>query len=68
MGSAVGIVQMLQHLDDVQLVGPALAVALLCPLYGHLLAMAIFEPVGDHLEVRAAWAERSGESAAPSVG
>ncbi len=68
LGSAVGIVQMLLHLGEVQLVAPALAVALLCPLYGHLLAMAVFGPVGDNLDVRAAWAERSRDSDAPSVG
>jgi len=52
LGTVIGLVQMLQNLDDPKSIGPAMAVALLCPFYGHLISASIFHPMARNLEAR----------------
>jgi len=52
IGTLIGLVQMLGHLDDPAEIGPAMAVALLTTLYGALLAHAFFTPLAERLEAR----------------
>ena len=52
IGTGIGLVQMLQNLDDPSAIGPAVAVALLCPLYGHFISAAIFHPMARNMEAR----------------
>ncbi|MFT5286663.1 MAG: chemotaxis protein MotA [Myxococcota bacterium] len=54
IGTIVGLVQMLQNLDDPDSIGPAMAVALLTTLYGAILAFVIFGPVATKLAARTA--------------
>ena len=42
VGTLIGLVNMLQNLDDPSAIGPAMAVALLCPFYGTLAGEVIF--------------------------
>lgn len=57
IGTLIGLVQMLQSLDDPSSIGPAMAVALLTTFYGAVLANIIFIPLAQKLE------ERSSEEA-----
>ena len=41
----IGFVQMLQSMSDPNVIGPAMAVALLCPLYGVILSAFCFAPL-----------------------
>jgi len=50
----IGLVNMLQNLDDPSSIGPAMAVALLTTFYGAVLANVVFLPVAKKLEVRSA--------------
>jgi chemotaxis protein MotA len=52
IGTLIGLVQMLQALDDPGAIGPAMAVALLTTLYGSVLANVIALPIAHKLEVR----------------
>lgn len=52
IGTLIGLVQMLGHLDDPAEIGPAMAVALLTTLYGALLAHVFFTPLAERLEAR----------------
>lgn len=52
IGTLVGLVQMLQALEDPSSIGPAMAVALLTTLYGALMANLIFNPLADKLNHR----------------
>ena len=52
VGTLIGLVQMLQTLDDPDSIGPAMAVALLTTLYGAILAFMVFGPIADKLECR----------------
>ena len=52
LGTGIGIIQMLQALDDPKSIGPAMAVAILCPLYAHLISASIFHPMARELEAR----------------
>ncbi|MCP5040996.1 MAG: motility protein A [bacterium] len=54
IGTIVGLVQMLQNLDDPDSIGPAMAVALLTTLYGAILAFVIFGPIATKLAARTA--------------
>ncbi len=54
IGTLVGLVQMLQNLDDPSSIGPAMAVALLTTFYGAVLANVIFLPLAKKLEERSA--------------
>ena len=50
IGTLVGLVDMLYHMDDVATLGPAMAVALITTLYGSLLANWICIPVSNKLK------------------
>ncbi|WP_457572094.1 motility protein A [Desulfovulcanus sp.] len=52
IGTLIGLVNMLQNLDDPSSIGPAMAVALLTTFYGAVLANVIFLPIAKKLEVR----------------
>ena len=52
VGTLIGLVQMLQNMEDPAAIGPAMAVALLTTLYGAILAFMIFNPIAQKLEIR----------------
>jgi chemotaxis protein MotA len=49
IGTLIGLVLMLQNMDDPKAIGPSMAVALLTTLYGSLLANVLFFPMADKL-------------------
>ena len=51
IGTLVGLVDMLYHMDNVATLGPAMAVALITTFYGSVLANAICTPVSNKLKV-----------------
>ncbi|PAV26900.1 chemotaxis protein MotA [Tamilnaduibacter salinus] len=53
LGTLVGLVQMLNTLDDPSSIGPAMAVALLTTLYGAFIAQLIALPLADKLQLKA---------------
>ena len=52
VGTLIGLVQMLQTMDDPASIGPSMAVALLTTLYGAVFAFLVFIPMADKLECR----------------
>ncbi|MCS7082776.1 MAG: motility protein A [Bacteroidetes bacterium] len=54
IGTLIGLVQMLQNLNDPDQVGPAMAVALITTFYGALLANLFFIPMTTKLKERSA--------------
>lgn len=52
VGTLIGLVQMLQNLDDPTKIGPAMAVALLTTFYGAVIANVICLPVAGKLKNR----------------
>ncbi len=52
IGTLVGLVAMLQNLDDPAAIGPSMAVALLTTFYGSVLANLIFIPIATKLSVK----------------
>ncbi|MFW5730224.1 MAG: motility protein A [Desulfonatronovibrionaceae bacterium] len=52
IGTVIGLVQMLQSLDDPSAIGPAMAVALITTFYGALLANLLFNPMSGKLKAR----------------
>lgn len=54
IGTLIGLVAMLVHLDDPKKVGPGMAVALLTTLYGALIANLFCLPVANKLKLRSA--------------
>lgn len=53
LGTLVGLVQMLNALDDPSSIGPAMAIALLTTLYGAFIAQLIALPLADKLQLKA---------------
>lgn len=53
LGTLVGLVQMLNKLDDPASIGPAMAIALLTTLYGAFIAQLIALPLADKLQLKA---------------
>lgn len=51
VGTLIGLVQMLQTLEDPSTIGPAMAIALLTTLYGAILANVVFLPMAGKLKV-----------------
>ena len=49
IGTLIGLVQMLQSLDDPSSIGPAMAIALLTTFYGALLANIVALPIAEKL-------------------
>jgi chemotaxis protein MotA len=54
IGTLVGLVLMLQQMDDPSKIGPAMAVALLTTFYGAVLANLIFNPIAGKVKDRSA--------------
>ncbi|MFM2247915.1 MAG: hypothetical protein RL071_3990 [Pseudomonadota bacterium] len=54
IGTLVGLVQMLQNLDDPTAIGPAMAVALLTTFYGAVMANMFALPLAHKLKMRSA--------------
>jgi len=52
IGTSVGLVQMLQNLDDPAKIGPAMAIALITTFYGALQSNCIFIPIVGKLKHR----------------
>ena len=52
IGTLIGLVIMLQNMDDPNAIGPGMAVALLTTLYGALIANLVALPLADKLGVR----------------
>ncbi|MFQ5780480.1 MAG: motility protein A [Nitrospiria bacterium] len=52
IGTLIGLVQMLQKLDDPSKIGPAMAVALITTFYGALMANLLFLPISGKLKKR----------------
>lgn len=52
IGTLIGLINMLQQLDDVSTLGPNMGVALITTLYGTFLANVIFNPIAAKLQLR----------------
>lgn len=52
IGTIIGLIQMLQTMNDPSSIGPAMAVALVTTFYGALLANVVFLPLANKLEHR----------------
>ncbi|SDK31189.1 chemotaxis protein MotA [Ferrimonas sediminum] len=52
IGTLIGLVAMLNNMDDPKSIGPAMAVALLTTLYGAIIANMVAAPIADKLELR----------------
>jgi len=52
VGTLIGLVQMLQTMDDPSKIGPAMAVALLTTFYGAVMANVMFLPMAGKLRLR----------------
>ncbi|KAB1441082.1 motility protein A [Pseudodesulfovibrio senegalensis] len=52
IGTLIGLVNMLQNLEDPASIGPAMAVALLTTFYGAVMANVVFIPIAKKLEER----------------
>ena len=51
-GTLIGLVQMLQALDDPSVIGPALAVAILTIVYAMLIDLFALSPIDNQLQIR----------------
>lgn len=54
IGTLIGLVQMLQSMNDPSKIGPAMSVALLTTFYGAILANLVFLPLAGKLRARSA--------------
>ena len=54
IGTLIGLVQMLQTMDDPTTIGPAMAVALLTTFYGAIIANIVANPIAGKLKLRSA--------------
>ncbi len=52
IGTVIGLVQMLQTMNDPSSIGPAMAVALITTFYGAVLANLVFNPMAGKLKTR----------------
>ena len=52
LGTIIGLIQMLQSMDDPSTIGPAMAIALVTTFYGSLLANVVFIPLAGKLKMR----------------
>ncbi|MEM7622446.1 MAG: MotA/TolQ/ExbB proton channel family protein, partial [Planctomycetota bacterium] len=52
IGTLMGLIFMLQNMDDPSAIGPGMAVALITTMYGAIIANVIASPVSDKLAVR----------------
>lgn len=67
LGTLVGLVQMLNTLDDPSSIGPAMAIALLTTLYGAFIAQLIALPLADKLQLKAEDEQRNQMLIATSI-
>lgn len=61
IGTLIGLVQMLQSLEDPSTIGPSMAVALLTTMYGAILAFVVFGPLAEKLSC---WSAQEGATMA----
>ena len=54
IGTLIGLVQMLQTMDDPTTIGPAMALALLTTFYGAVIANVVANPIAGKLKLRSA--------------
>lgn len=54
VGTLIGLVGMLQNMDDPSTIGPSMAVALITTFYGAVLANMVFSPISGKLKNRSA--------------
>jgi len=59
IGTLIGLVQMLSGMDNPDMIGPAMAVALLTTLYGALIANLLCLPMADKLMLRSEEEQRN---------
>ena len=59
LGTLIGLVKMLQNLDDPTIIGPAMAVALLTLLYGVIVGEFVFKSMANSFLVRTSEMVRS---------
>src|ERR1700758_2669887 len=52
LGAVLGLIQVMQHLDNIQEVGRGIAVAFVATIYGVALANLVFLPVAGKLKIR----------------
>jgi chemotaxis protein MotA len=52
LGTLIGLIQMLQHMDDASSIGPSMAIALLTTFYGALIANLFCLPLAGKLRSR----------------
>jgi len=52
IGTVIGLVLMLRHMEDTTKIGEGMAVAFLCTLYGAVSANLVFLPLADKLRIR----------------
>lgn len=52
IGTLIGLIVMLQHMEDPSSIGSGMAVALMTTLYGAILANLVFGPIADKLGTR----------------
>ncbi len=52
IGTVIGLIRMLETMEDPSTIGPAMAVALLTTFYGALLANLVFNPMAGKLRAR----------------
>jgi chemotaxis protein MotA len=54
IGTLIGLVQMLQNMNDPSSIGPAMAIALLTTFYGAVIANVVANPISGKLKLRSA--------------
>lgn len=52
IGTLIGLINMLKHLDDPSRIGPNMSVALVTTFYGSILANIVFLPLAKKLKIR----------------
>ena len=52
IGTLIGLINMLQHMDDPKAIGPNMSVALVTTFYGSVLANVVFLPLAKKLKIR----------------
>ena len=52
IGTLIGLINLLQNLEDANAIAPAMSVALVTTFYGSVLANLIFAPINNKLKVR----------------
>ncbi len=67
IGTLIGLVQMLQSMDDPSSIGPAMAVALLTTFYGSLMANLVCIPIAGKLKMRSKEEVQSKEMAIQGI-